>query len=362
MRDFYLEQLTRRKAIARLGVSVGSGFLAIGRGGAALTAGQQRATRDAVTFPEGAIIRTILKDVPPEALRNGATLFHEHLSLGRGAAALAPNVAPLDIDTRVEELRAAGKDGVSCVVSGGTIDLGQNVEDVKTIALRSGIHVVLASGYYLKARYPPDVATKTEDEIAEDLIRFARAERWGALGEIGMSPITMHPDERKVLRACCKVNVRTGLPIFTHMPHEGCRPCGREQLDVIESVGVNPRQVCIGHLADIHDDPRAETHKALAKRGVFLGFDTVGRQTLGPPDSVKLRMLMEVLDAGYEDHVLLSSDLGGMIREFKVNYGAGWGTVTLIFVPKMRFAGIKAETIQKILVDNPRRFLAFVPK
>ena len=131
-------------------------------------------------FPNGAVIRTILKDIPPEQLGGGATLFHEHLSLSNEAAAVEANLVPLDINTRIEELRAAGKDGVSCVVSGGTIDLGQNVEDVKTIALQSGVHVVLASGYYLQARYPPDIASKTEEQIADDLVRFATAERWGA--------------------------------------------------------------------------------------------------------------------------------------------------------------------------------------
>jgi predicted metal-dependent phosphotriesterase family hydrolase len=32
------------------------------------------------------------------------------------------------------------------------------------------------------------------------------------------------------------------------------------------------------------------------------------------------------------------------------------------FVPKLRHAGVKDATLHKILVDNPRRFLAFVPK
>ena len=32
------------------------------------------------------------------------------------------------------------------------------------------------------------------------------------------------------------------------------------------------------------------------------------------------------------------------------------------FVPKLRDAGVKEATLHKILVDNPRRFLAFVPK
>ena len=33
------------------------------------------------TFPRGAVVRTVLKDMPPDGLGSGATLFHEHLSL-----------------------------------------------------------------------------------------------------------------------------------------------------------------------------------------------------------------------------------------------------------------------------------------
>jgi predicted metal-dependent phosphotriesterase family hydrolase len=32
------------------------------------------------------------------------------------------------------------------------------------------------------------------------------------------------------------------------------------------------------------------------------------------------------------------------------------------FVPKLLAAGVKEEMVHRILVDNPRRFLAFVPK
>jgi hypothetical protein len=36
----------------------------------------------AAAFPNGAIIRTLLKDYAPGELAGGATLFHEHMSLG----------------------------------------------------------------------------------------------------------------------------------------------------------------------------------------------------------------------------------------------------------------------------------------
>ena len=42
-----------------------------------------RASAQAPVFPRGAVIRTLFKDYAPEELAGGATLFHEHLSLGR---------------------------------------------------------------------------------------------------------------------------------------------------------------------------------------------------------------------------------------------------------------------------------------
>ena len=58
---------------------------------------------------------------------------------------------------------------------------------------------------------------------------------------------------------------------------------------------------------------------------------------------------------------MLSSDLG-RFQDLKSNWGSGYSTVVMVFVPKLRYAGLKEATIQKIPVDNPRRFLAFVPK
>ena len=356
--------LTRREAVRLLGLAAGMLTGLQEERGLAAQAVRRRAGK--IAFPKGAIIRTILKDVAPEALASGATLFHEHISIGDPAPPWRPaprNPAPppfgSNIDLMVEELKATAKDGVSCIVNAGTRDLGQNIEHLRAIATRSGVHIVVSGGYWTQPAYPPEVAQQTEDQIADDFIRDARAERWGALGEVGVS-MQIHPDERKVLRAACKTHVRTGLPLFTHNPHDGCKSCALEQLDIIESMGVNPHLVCIGHLSDITDDPKAETHKALAKRGAFLGFDTVGRR-LTQPDSKKLEMLLAAIDAGYEDHILLSSDFASA-QELKANQGAGLGSAVVIFVPKMRYAGVKEETIRKILVDNPRRFLAFVPK
>ena len=354
--------VTRRDALRQLGAAAVGAATAPSLV-AELLAAQSQAGQ--LRFPDGAIIRTLVGDVGPEALAHGATLFHEHLSI---SDPLPPWVTPpeeprepftANLDLMVEEVNATAQDGVSCIVNGGTKDLGQNVPRLRTLAERVDLHIVLAGGLWTQPRYPPEIAAQTEEQVADAFQRDAAAERWGAIGEIGSS-MTMHPDERKVLRASCTVHLRTGLPLFTHTPHQGCRSCPIEQLDIIESMDVDPRLVCLGHLSDITDDPTAETHKTLARRGAFLGFDTVGHQ-LGQGDARKVQMVVACIDAGFEDHVLLSADFAAE-RELKVNAGAGYSSVLAIFVPKLRYAGVPEATIQKILVDNPRRFLAFVPK
>jgi len=209
--------------------------------------------------------------------------------------------------------------------------------------------------------YPPDIATKTDDQVADDFFREATAERWGMIGEIGSS-LPMHQDERKVLRAAAKLHLRTGLPLMTHTPHSGCGPCALEQLAILESAGVDMRKMCIGHLSDIMDDPRAETHKAVAKRGAFVGLDTAAIRSEKIPQQVVV--LLALLEAGYEDHVLLSSDLDpdGQYQQMKQAGGPGFARSLTVFVPRLREAGVKEPTIHKMTVDSPRRFLAFVPR
>jgi phosphotriesterase-related protein len=216
----------------------------------------------------------------------------------------------------------------------------------------------------------------SESQMVEHLVADATAQRWGAFGEIGTSA-KMHPDERKFLQALSQAHRRTGIPIFTHVDHNGCPSCAVEQLDVFEAQGVKPASVCIGHLSDItfDQDATSDAHKTIARRGAFLGFDTVGRALGGAapntpgklgsdfrdvPDRDKVKRVLTMLEAGFEDQVLLSCDFASSF-DLKSNWGTGFSAALVQFVPKLRHAGVDEATLQKILVDNPRRFLAFVP-
>lgn len=372
-------RFTRRDVLGLFGA--GTGFAAVAalaeRVGLAQTPAWLTARSTGITFPKSAIIRTVPKDVAPDALRNGATMFHEHL-IGVGSyssppppsACPAPCAPPVSapviqgVDLLVEELKGTAADGVTCIVN-STIarPTEQNVRDLRDLATRSGLHIVAAGGYF-RAAYPKNFAEMSEDRFADSLVQDAQEQRWGAFGEVGTS-MKMESDERKFLIALSKAQLRTNLPIFTHTPHQSCPSCALEQLEILTSHGVNPRSICIGHMSTIklEDDPPAQTLKAVAKAGAFIGFDTVGHQMSQShiPERQKVARVLQVLEAGYEDHLLLSGDFA-QTHNLKANWGSGFSSVVVQFVPKLRHAGVKDAALHKILVDNPRRFLAFVPK
>jgi predicted metal-dependent phosphotriesterase family hydrolase len=322
----------------------------------------------APSFPKRAIIRTLVKDVPPAQMGTGVTLFHEHLSLdiarliGPRPANARPLPPPIAVDVMIEEVRAAQKDGITCIVDGGHSDMGRDYEALKQIEQATGMYIVASGGYYMERNYPPEIATQTEDQIADQLVSEAKANRYGALGEIGENPNAAMSDlERKMFRAVGKAHLRANLSVFTHNAY-GTGPnvpkdAGLRQLDAFESVGVKPQRVAIGHTCCL-DDPGAEIIKAIAKRGAWVGFDRVNTLEQMVSDEKRVKMLLKFLDAGYANQLLLSSDFTGG-RQVE---GPLYGRTKTVFAPKLLEAGVSEEVVHGILYDNPRRFLAFVPK
>ncbi len=361
-RDDRTSRYSRREVILLLGGAAGLGAVVACGGEADQTPtpfAEPRAAPPVGTLagvPSDAIIRTVLADITPDAIV-GVTLFHEHLSIR-----LSPDrpSATDDVDNVVQEIRIAATEGVGCIVDGGHPDMGRDLEAVRRVANETDVHIVAAGGYYMQRYYPPEIATTSEDQIAADLAAEAARDRLGAFGEIGQNSnaAVMTPDERKVFRAVGKAHVATGIPIFTHNAYgtgENVRPdAGLTQLDVLESVGVSPGQIVIGHACCL-DDPTASVLTRIADRGAFVGFDRVTGGRVDDPQ--KVVTIMAFLEAGHADKLLIASDFTGRRSEARPGYG---NSIT-VFAPLLREAGVDEDVLRAIQRDNPRRFLAFVP-
>ena len=368
MSKFPPQGWTRRQALEVLGISAAA---------AAIPSG---AFAQDVAFPKGAIIRTLLKDYAPEELAGGATLFHEHMQLatdfnakftaataaaraanglppapargggppkgGGGAAPGPPLTPPPDIQHNVDlmsdEVAKVKSAGVACIVDAGHPDMGRDINFIRQVSMKSGVPIVAGGGFYSQPFYPKEISIMSEEQIVRALIKQADDDTLGVFGEIG-SWDEITADERKVFRAVGKAHLATNLSIFTHTGIPG--KSALEQLDILEDAGVRPERVVIGHLGNLVDTNVA-VHKTICRRGAFVGFD---RQ--GVNDTQQIPMVMALVDAGFADHLMFSADAS-----------SGYSKTMTVFVPKLKAAGISDQVLHHIMVDNPRRFLAFVPK
>ncbi len=360
-----MERLTRRRALQLIGTSAAA---------AAVTGpafGQQAGAPP--VFPKGAVIRSVLRDYPPGELAGGVTLFHEHMQLSQDfgakfgaatAAARAANGLPPapgrggagqagappgpdimhDVDLMSAEVTAAKRDGnIACIVDAGHPDMGRDVNFLRQVSMKSGVPIVVGGGFYSQPWYPKEISTMSEEQIVRALIKQVDDDVVGVFGEIG-SWDEISADERKVFRAIGRAHVATSIPVFTHTGIPG--KSAIEQLDILEDAGVKPEHVVIGHLGNLVD-ANVYVHKAICRRGAFVGFDRQG----GNNDAQQVPLVMALLEAGFADHLMFSADAS-----------SGYAKTVTAFLPKLKAAGASDEVLHHIMVDNPRRFLAFVPK
>jgi predicted metal-dependent phosphotriesterase family hydrolase len=111
----------------------------------------------------------------------------------------------------------------------------------------------------------------------------------------------------------------------------------------------------------IRDDrnPDPGLHAELAAAGAYLGYDGMARVKYWT-DSVLLDCLLRVATLGGADRLLLGGDVAR--RTAFRSYGGlpGMAYLPQRFVPRLAEMGGE-DLVRRILVDNPARFLGFIP-
>ena len=285
----------------------------------------------------------------------GITLTHEHLLIDLYRVTSIGDHLLDDPELAVQELapfRALGGGSLVDLTSEG---LRRDPLALRQISQRSGVHIIMGSGWYREPFYPPTIYTRSTNTLADYLVDEIEngvggtGIRPGVLGEIGTEKDRFTPAMERVFRAVARAHCRTGLPIFTHAT---AGTLGLEQLDLLREEGVDLRWVVIGH-ADGRMDHNY--HTAIARAGAYVGFDRIGRPLIGPP-SRHIAALQSLADQGLLDHVLLSQNVS--LKSHLHYYGGlGYDYILSDFVPLLRDAGFSQEQIDLLLIENPKRLL-----
>jgi phosphotriesterase-related protein len=340
----------------------------------------------------GGVAMTVEGPAPSEAL--GATLVHEHLLIDlrcwqneprtalqraladqplrmemlgevrRDPLVFGDNLVIDDVDLAVEEVGYFEALGGRTIVDVTCIGLGPQPRRLKEIARRSGVKVIAGCGYYVRQSHPPAVEAKSVDTLTAELVHEIETGlggtdiRPGVIGEIGTSE-PVDPHEWRVLEAACTAQLATGLPLSVHVhPMQG--RTAPEVVAFILNKGVHPGRVIVSHMDGTVD---LEYQLEVAQTGVYIAYDCFGLEVYFDcygryrcHDSERERLLLALLERGYERQLLLSQDvcMKAQLRQFG---GYGYDHVLRHIVPSLERQGVTAQTIQTMLLENPRRAL-----
>lgn len=319
----------------------------------------------------------------------GITLMHEHLYIDRshlwkepngpekkfanepvsmeilGKLRLNPygnkdNGLMIDEDTAIKEASEFYYFGGKTIVDVTPVGIGRDPRALFQLSRKTGLNIIMGCGYYLEESIPAYVKDWTIEEIEESIISDLEVGvdgtgiKAGIIGEIGISP-DMTDLEVKVLQAAARAQKKTGHVLTIHLP--GWERYGHQVLDIVEKEGASVHKTILDHMNPSMDD--VEYQISLAERGAFLEYDMIGIDLLfpegqSPSDEDNARAIVNLIDKGYGESLLLSHDV--FLKICLKTYG-GWGYSHILenFVPRLMRKGVSQQEIDILLKNNPRR-------
>ena len=293
----------------------------------------------------------------------GITLPHEHLlCIHQG-----PLVDLVDVDVATGELQRFKRAGGSTLVDMTTVGIGRDPLALKKIASRTGVNIIMGTGYYKDAWLPPEVHDMSVEDMAQVMVREIiqgvgdTGIHAGIIGEVGVSrPITR--TEEKILAASARAQKETGAAMSVHFD-TGTIEEHNEALDILEDEGADLNRVVIDHVVSRPDE--VEHGKRLAARGCYIEFELWGmhiwpkvNQMMGVNHEAQIASLRWFIIAGLLDKILISQDICNQVLLVK-NGGFGYAHILNDLVPKFKSYGITNAEIHTIMVENPKRLFPF---
>ena len=304
------------------------------------------------------MIHTLTGPVDPRSL--GRILPHEHLIVDFSTVSRNNNHVLNDVDLAVDELALLDGTGVDCLVEVTLPGVGRDPSALRTISQRSGVRIVMGSGWYRSSYHPPAIDRTPTDELADQIVAElvdgitlpdGTTVKAGVIGEIGVQWGFISAGEERVFRAAARASNRTGAPVTTHT---GIHPIGVAQLDLLLEEGVDPERIIVGH-GDMFLD--LDYHRAILNRGAYLQFDTAGRNHINP-DRRRAAALVALIREGWLSRLTISSDR--CYRSDLVAFGGqGYAHTVVEFAELLGELGVEHAEIDVLTRTNPLRALSW---
>ena len=299
-------------------------------------------------------VRTVLGDV--DASEMGYTMPHEHLFTqpqGHGSK-VEPDHTLDDYGKALQMLKEY------CAIGGGTIveatprSWGRNAEAMARASAESAVHVIACTGYICQEHgMGPEVDEQSISEIADEmcsdiLVGMDGTDSRAGWVKAGSAYMHITPNEEKVIRAGVRAAASTGVCLHTHTTNG---TMGIEQIEIALDEGMDPERMIVAH---VDRNPDLWYHRKMLATGASLIYDGPGKAKYYP-DSLRVDLLRQLVEDGYEDQLMLCNDMGRRSHHTAWGYGPGWQWIKQRFLPRLLEEGFSQSLVDKFMIHNPAR-------
>lgn len=296
-------------------------------------------------------IQTVLGPISPEEL--GVCACHEHLYVDLSRIKKNEDTCLQDTSLVLEDLKSFYEHGGRAIVEVTNDGMGRDPNKLAELSRAAGLHIVASTGCYKDPFIPAEKQHWNREQFAEWMISEIREGiadtgiKPGVIGEIGSSLREFKPIETELFYGAATAARETGLPLSTHTT---LGTCALEQIELFTREGMPLDQIIIGH-QDLNEQD--EVVLEVLSSGAYVAMDTIGKE-MYRSDEERLASLLKFIENGYEDQLLLSTDLTRKSHLRKYG-GQGYDFVLRTFVPALRERGISDEVLHKLLTANPQQ-------
>ncbi len=312
---------------------------------------------------KGTKIPTATGEISSEQM--GITSLHEHIALRANSD---PVERKKSMAFAIGELKKAKALGLSTIVDVGPTD---DVAGIREVSLATGLNVICCTGFYvLKDDQQSLKVSDFEGHMrkhVEEGIEGTKI-RPGVI-KVATRRLPITPAEKNLLIAAARIQNQYQLPICTHAV-SGCV----EQQQILEDAGADLRHCYFSHTEATFGwsgrsvEQQIDYLQTLVEKGSTLSFNNFGNWNHTTPQDLA-QIIRELTKRGFDNNMVATMDLtwsfeNGNIKVLWEDTNEGGKDRTYAYllsnvVPWLKENGIPTRTINKFIVDNPRRIFTW---
>lgn len=291
-----------------------------------------------------------------------------------------------DEDIMTDEVgafKASGGDSILEVSAPGIRSSPKDILGLQRISERTGVNIIVSTGLYAEDTWPACYRTMTFEQYVEFLLH----EIAHGIGNTGILPghikaaYEVYTEQLNTyLCAAAVVSRETGLSLQVHLgPDVTPEEVRNNVVQPLLAAGCIPERTILCHVQFLMGAFSIEQlicnpgrvpfdislHRELLEKGFIISFTPMGfeadNEPLGfahYPDWYTLSGMVALINEGYAGRIVIGNDVFTKLQTCRGG-GDGYGRLAEFIIPAMKKCGVSAADINKIMIENPARILAF---